>query len=143
MKYLTSIIILLFLSCESNSLPDPEPIDPDDLSNATIIGNKINKVLNDPQILNNFDIDDIINISKTEQMNDIFKKDATTLTCRNFQIGHLFCGRKEDSSDKIDFSAYDALCKLVETCAFKGALYNEKNNNNDDKKTNSNKVFKL
>ena len=36
MKYLTSIIILLFLSCESNSLPDPEPVDPDDLSNATI-----------------------------------------------------------------------------------------------------------
>ena len=37
MKHLTSIIIILLLfSCESDSLPAPEPIDPDDLSNATI-----------------------------------------------------------------------------------------------------------
>ena len=37
MKYLTSfIIILLIFSCESDSLPVPEPIEPDDLSNATI-----------------------------------------------------------------------------------------------------------
>ena len=37
MKYLTSIIIILLIfSCESDSLPAPEPIDPDDLSNATI-----------------------------------------------------------------------------------------------------------
>ena len=37
MKYLTSIIIsLLLFSCESDSLPAPEPIDPDDLSNATV-----------------------------------------------------------------------------------------------------------
>ena len=37
MKHLTTIIIILLLfSCESDSLPAPEPIDPDDLSNATI-----------------------------------------------------------------------------------------------------------
>ena len=37
MKYLTSVFItLLLFSCESDSLPAPEPIDPDDLSNATI-----------------------------------------------------------------------------------------------------------
>ena len=37
MKYLTSIIIsLLLFSCESDSLPAPEPIDPDNLSNATV-----------------------------------------------------------------------------------------------------------
>jgi len=37
MKYLTSVIsVLLLLSCESDSLSAPEPIDPDDLSNATI-----------------------------------------------------------------------------------------------------------